>query len=168
MQEDTYYSQYLERRYSTVGKPQQPLDIAQYSKELAAEVIKAVGADKQLSVGPIEGVIRNAQVDDLARRAADSRTLAELFVRPQSWPRIVAAWRESPTLKKEVAELLADGMLEMKNDIPETATLTDLGKTVAERLLARNALWNQAHADFWDEEGKDPGRSRTKPVPPHA
>ena len=152
MQEDTFYSQYLERKYSTPSEQAEPLDVRAYAKELTEHIIKEIGPSVSGSREPIEKVIQDSQLQELVRRRGDNRTLSELFLRPKLWPAITERWENNPVFKEDLESVMADGLITANISNPREAQLTELGRQVAEIAQERGVLFKQNNEEFWNEE----------------
>jgi hypothetical protein len=153
MQEDSYYAQYLDKKYSSEQGSLQPLDISHYAQNLALQIQKSIGKSDDCTRKLIEKVIRDSRTDDLVRWTGRSRTLSELHIRPALWPRVVHKWRNSKELKEDADILATEGLLITKNGDIGTAALTDIGKTIAALAEKEGRLWSQMHKTKWESEG---------------
>lgn len=143
MQEDTFYSKYLERKYSTTSAPTEPVDLEQQFTQLAEDIIAKVSAtvpDKQQAV---VGILRDSEIAQIAERFRSSRTLSELHLYPEDWALIHEMWRESEEFQTDFAALSAAGVVQVPDGVVRNARLTPLGTAVAERIASVNGLWNQ-------------------------
>lgn len=154
MQEDTYYSQYLERKYSTQSELAEPLDIHAYATELTENIIKEIGPSISGRREPIEKVIHDSQLQGLVRRKGNSRTLSELFLRPELWPAMVKLWGEDRGFKIDFESLVIYDLIPDDPSNPLGAHLTELGKQVAEIAQEKGILYSQTKGDKWNKEGQ--------------
>lgn len=153
MQEDTFYSQYLERKYTLERTPVTTPDIEAQSKALAENIIAQIGPAATDRRGPIERLLQNSQLDQLIGRVGDLRTLSELFLRPALWPDIVETYGRSTVFREELNLLRADGVIEFGSEDHREAALTELGRRVAERTQERGQLWQQkVETKIWEEQ----------------
>jgi len=152
MQEDTFYSKYLERKYSTPSGLTEPLDVHAYAKELTENIIKEIGPSVSARREPIEKVIQDSQVQELVRRKGNSRALSELFLRPEHWPARIEHWEYQQAFDEDLHSLIAAGLITVKMENPRRAQLTELGRQVAEIAREEGVLWSQTNTGYWDEE----------------
>lgn len=155
MQEDTFYSQYLERKYSTQSGQAEPLDVRAYAKEVTEHIIQTIGPSVSGSREPIEKLIQDSQLQELVRRRGDSRTLSELFLRPKLWPAIVESWETDSEFRGDLGSLIANGLITSNIRNPRRSQLTELGKRVAEIAQERGVLFSQTNEELWNEEGNE-------------
>jgi len=151
MQEDSFYSRYLERQYSPATNSG-TFDITRYTKQLTSEIVSAIGPHQGSPAVPVERAVRQATIQQLAGRYRFSRTIAELHSRADIWPRIVNMYAESQALRRELDELQRDGIVALETGEPESAKLTPLGGEVASHLEKSGGLWSLRHAKQWADD----------------
>lgn len=145
MQEDTFYSKYLERKYSTPPTPAQPVDLEKELKTVADRIVSQIAETTTNKEEQVVQILKESGISQFAARFRDSRTLSELHLYPNLWPELVDSWRESKDFQQEVEDLVEAGLLEVPNRKLLEATLTPVGTEVAKWLQDKNYLWNQKH-----------------------
>ncbi len=143
MQEDVYYSKYLERQYTTEILPVETANVENQAKEVVERIMKELGPELKERKEPIERIIKGSQVESVARRVGKYRTLSELFLRPHLWPLVVARWKMDKLLGDEVSELIEYGVATMKSRDYTTCKLTAFGQKVAEFARSKGFLFAQ-------------------------
>lgn len=143
MQEDTYYSKYLENKYAgTAVKPKQvnlQNRIQKLGNDIVAQVPKTTDQDKQNVIN----VLKNSELQILSERFQDSRSLSELYMYPNLWHEVVASWENDKYFIEDVEELITEGLATMSNNDFGSLKLTIYGQEIAQRLESKNLLWNQ-------------------------
>lgn len=160
MQEDPFYSHYLERRYSS-SEATPAFDITEFSAQLTKEIAATLEARNSgpRPKTPLEDVVRKAAVEELARRNRPSRTVAELYLRPDLWGKMTQLYAGSGEIERDIEQLKADGLVAMRSTTDLTsASLTPLGREVAALLGQRRELWSDDHQEHWET---DAARART-------
>lgn len=151
MQEDTYYSKYLERKYSTTSIQVKTVDTEKQIIRLANEILAKVTTSAPNKQEQVVRLLKDSEVAQMAERFRLSRTLSELHLYPDDWAALHETWREDPTFQDDVAALSAAGLLMAPDGVVRDAQLTALGKEVAKQLESKGHLWNQEHKRH-DEE----------------
>jgi len=154
MQEDTFYSQYLDRKYSTRPAAPEPLDIQQYVTDLTEHILAVIGPAGADRREPLEKAIETSKLQELVRGMIDNRALAELYVRPALWPALVRRWGDNPAFVEELEALVSNGLAKVDFDDLVATSLTDLGKAVAAEAKGQRNLWNQTNPGLWKRHGK--------------
>lgn len=143
MQEDTYYSQYLERKYSTTLRPREPVDSEKQLARLAQDIVAKVTASLPKKQEEVVRLLKESETAQMADRFENSRALSELHLYPNKGGKLVDRWHEDSYFQEDIAALSTAGLIAIPNNVVRSARLTTLGKEVATRLEADNRLWNQ-------------------------
>jgi hypothetical protein len=157
MQEDVYYSKYLEHQYSSkTDKPDLP-EIDELSKNIADEIVNKLeplpkGKTEKGQTEVVEKIVRKSQLEQITRRLGDVRTLSELYLSPNTWVKIVRQWKEDPIFKDEIERLKQEHLIEIENYDIENSKLTNLGMQVAKNAQEKGILWQQTHEEYWNSQ----------------
>jgi hypothetical protein len=145
MQEDEYYSQYLERttRFESVES---------VTDEVTAKVIERVGPAAEEAREPIRETIRESQLEQMARQMGDYRTISELYLSPETWSSIAYKWYTSHVFQEELRELQIAGLIDNDTTDYRGFRLTETGREVAEIAQQKGLLWKQSHEFKWQQE----------------
>lgn len=147
MQEDSYYSQYLQDKYSdttasfVIENHERPL------QKLAADIVEQVSADpnrdqpKQQEM--VVELLKESEIDHLATRFSGNRSLSELHMYPNLWGELYKKFGGQSSFKRDTEELLDAELIALPSGTPADAELTSIGEAVAKKLEAENRLWNQ-------------------------
>jgi len=155
MQEDSYYSKYLERTYSDrgpqggSGMAEKPLE--ELAQKIVAEVTKGPAGQDARQEKVVE-LLKESEIEHLAERYAASRTLSELHMFPNLWKEITSTWSRNPEFREDLAALREGGLVEFPSDDVDKARLTGVGQAVATRLEKGGKLWNQTHERRFPKE----------------
>ena len=143
MQEDTYYSQYLERKYSGDKKSVSKIEID--TDAVVKEIIAKIDSTKKPleKEKEIKQILRERDTQLIKNEVGGSRTLSELFLYPERWEEIVDSWGEDPFFIKDIQELYKYDLISGNLKRPKTLKLTELGKEISTDLKENNKLWNQ-------------------------
>ena len=148
MQEDTFYSRYLERKYAAPSQPSPPVDFDVHMRNIAEKIVSEisdVGEDKQEH---IVRVLKESEISTLADRFQNNRSLSELYLHSDGWDDVVDCWSKSDSFERDALQLLEAGLMTMRDDDIRTASLTPLGLEIGKELERRESLWNQKHARY--------------------
>lgn len=147
MQEDTYYSKYLERKYST---PPSTKEIIKFQKEEENETDKLVEliTKKLDSKEPnrkleVKSILLENEKNKIQRMVSNSRALSELFLHEDEWSNFSKTWEKDDSFKRDLERLLYFKVIEGDIDHPANINLTKLGKDIASNLNEEKLLWNQ-------------------------
>jgi len=149
MQEDIYYSKYLEDKTKTT-RTQMP-DIESQSRILAESILEQLGPDVEAQKEPIEKILHDSQIEQLIQRVGGSPTLSELYLAQGAWPIFAERWSRSGKFQKEVEDLLRDHIITTSGDDYKSCELTDLGRQVAKISQERGLLWQQNNSGYWEK-----------------
>ena len=165
MQEDSYYSRYLdeERRRNAAPPALTTKDFEKEISQATNKIIESIGAAAHGKEQPIANILRDAQTELLVQKHGSTRVLAELYSSPETWERFVKRFERNGIFKREVNALISDGIATKANDELKEIRLTDLGRTVALQAEEKGSLFSQKKPSFWkrrfkDEEGEPRGR----------
>lgn len=143
MQEDTYYSKWLERKYSSSSIPLKAVDTEEQFLRLANEIVTRVTASIPNKQEQVVRLLKDSEIAQMTERFKSSRSLSELHLYHDEWPLIHEVWRGSAELEKDIAALSAAGLILVPDNVVCNAQLTSLGRAVAEELESQGRLWNQ-------------------------
>jgi len=145
MQEDTFYSKYLERKYSTSASAPEPVNPEEQIRELADRIVSELTETTTDREDHVVKILKESEVSALAYRFRENRTLSELHLYPHLWHEIVDSWSEDSHFKESVSSLIQAGLLAIPEDDVRKASLTSVGTEVAQQLESRKQLWTQEH-----------------------
>ncbi len=149
MQEDTFYSKYLERKYNStpteVEIKKLQIDEEKEVKTTAQLITKQIAVNN--NQGEIENILKERDKLRIQRRIGDSRALSELFLKPDEWKSLVDRWNDSSEFKRDIEELFFYKVIDGDLSNPLSLRLTDLGKEIAETQSRAGLLWNQTRPD---------------------
>lgn len=143
MQEDAYYSKYLEQQYTTETLPTETASVENQAKEVVKQIMNELGPELRERKEPIERIIRSSQVESVAQRVGNNRSLSELFLRPHLWLSVVVRWKNDERFRNAVSNLIEYGAATMKSGDYTTCKLTDFGRKVAEVAESQGILFAQ-------------------------
>jgi hypothetical protein len=142
MQEDVYYSKYLEHKYSR-ARALAPVDIERNIREVAGKILREIPKPEPHQEKRLVEILKESEIEQLKDRFKNSRSLSELYLDPNNWSELVADWRGDPSFHEDVQELRDAGLVLSENDGLDQIKLTEIGRDVALRLESENLLWNQ-------------------------
>ncbi|OWP83000.1 hypothetical protein BWK59_12825 [Flavobacterium davisii] len=150
MQEDTYYSKYLERKYNGKNESQasktQQIDIEKERKATAEIISKELGdIQPPEKKAKIEDILKNRDKEKLKKKIGDSRALSQLFLHEDKWELFVETWKKDKSFNRDIEELYFFDAIKGDINNPEKISLTKIGKEIAENLSEEKLLWNQKH-----------------------
>lgn len=151
MQEDAFYSKYLERKYTTQSKIDS-VDLEKNIKSLAEKILGEIPKPSGLQTERVEQILKESEIGQLVDRFEDNRTLSEVFLHNDGWTEIVEAWSDDPSFQKEITDLKVSGLLTFKDDDIKRPKLTPIGKAVAERLAQDKRLWNNKNERYFPKK----------------
>jgi hypothetical protein len=159
MQEDSYYSKYLEKTYSDTPRSATPLNVEKPLRELAekivAEVAKAATVGEQGQEEKVVALLRDSGIDYLADKFSSSRTLSELYMYPNLWTELVKSWGKDEAFIADLTALVDAGLIELPDQNVERAKFSSMGKAVASRLETKGKLWNQNNTRHMEHTKKN-------------
>ena len=145
MQEDTFYSKYIERKYSQNTVAFQPVDPERQLSRLAEDIVAKVTAGLPNKEEQVIRLLKESEVSQMAERFQNSRALSELHLNVQDWELFHERWHENIQFQQDIAALSAAGLLHTPDGLVANARLTSLGTAVAQQLASDGKLWNQHH-----------------------
>lgn len=149
MQEDSYYADYLQKKDSDTPAQAVPAKAKRPLRELAADIVAQVSTepiqDQPKQQEKVEELLRDSEVNYLAKRFSDNRALSELQMFPNLWGELVNEFGTVSTFKGEIDKLVDVGLVALPSGTPVDAKLTSIGKEVAKKLEDEDGLWNQRH-----------------------
>jgi hypothetical protein len=155
MQEDSYYSQYLEREkhYSQliISKDDSAKMAEDEISETTDKIVKTLGEAGIGKEKPIQKILRQSQFDTLVSKLGGSRTLAELYKRPELWNELVKEYKDNEVFTADVNLLRTEGIVTMKGEDYRQVRLTRLGRQVAETAEKEEKLFSQIQKSHWDK-----------------
>ena len=156
MQEDVYYSKYLEYQYVKQSVPPETPDVETQIKKVTKNILDQLGPGQEQRREPIEQILKTSQVEQIATRLGGNRSLSELYLRPHHWPAIVLKWKDSPAFQESLSGLIDDGLATMDNEDYLTCKLTSLGIQVAKNAQNNNSLFAQRDSMkiVWEREDR--------------
>jgi hypothetical protein len=152
MQEDTFYSKYLERKYndSQTGKEVKKLreEDEIETKEVVDLISKEITSDNTNKKEKIESIIRNRDKQRIEKRINESRALSQLYLHKDSWNNFIDRWGNDSNFKKDLEELFFYKAIDGDISNPSKIKLTKLGEEIATKLSENRTLWNQKHINI--------------------
>lgn len=152
MQEDSYYSQYLDKTYSAKPPPSQSVDTEKPLRELAGKIVSQVSSlptqEESAQEAKVVELLKDSEIEYASDRFKDSRSLSELHMYPDVWKELVASWGESRDFRQDLDELVGAGLAIVLNNSIEQTKLSPLGKAVATRLESEKKLWNMTNSRY--------------------
>lgn len=149
MQEDTFYSKYLERKYNDSQSVKEVKKMREEdekeTKEIVEMISKEISSNHTDKKEKIETIIRNRDKQRIEKILADSRALSQLFLKSDTWQEFVEKWGKSSSFKREIEELFFYKVIDGDINHPTKIRLTKLGEEIAEKLSEKKILWNQKH-----------------------
>ena len=145
MQEDTYYSKYLERKFSERTDNTFQEDLDDHFQNLTDKVLAQIPTTTTEEKESVSKILKESELDFHAKNFVQSRTLSELFLYRDSWNEIVDNWKKSNDFKDDISHLSIEGLIDFPDNDLMKINLTDIGKKVAEQLFSKELLWNQLY-----------------------
>jgi|GEM_PF-1549361 hypothetical protein len=148
MQKDTYYSEYLQRKYndnSTTVAKESKVDTDKYVKEILAKIESAQQPKEKEK--EIEEIIKRRDFENIKRQVRKSRTLSELYLHPNGWKELVDSWGDDRSFKKDLEDLQRLNLIQGSMKNLNTIRLNKFGKEIAQELEKERELWNQIHKE---------------------
>jgi hypothetical protein len=149
MQEDTYYSKYLERKYnsSTIQRQIEQVQVVEEKEtENVAELItKKLTDSKKDKKTEIESILKERDKQRIQRRIGESRALSEIYLYPEKWSDLIKRWGKNEDFNRDIEELYFYGVIQGDLHDPISIKLTPLGKEVAKKLEEEKKLWHHTH-----------------------
>lgn len=146
MQEDSYYSEYLQKKYSDKPESVTALTVERPLGELAEKIVAQVSAeldDQPQQQKKVVELLKDSEVEYLAKRFSSNRTLSELYMFPNLWDELVKSWGDNGSFLRDISLMTDSGLIELPSENPKDAKLTNIGEAVAKKLEGEKKLWNQ-------------------------
>ena len=146
MQEDTYYSKYLENKKSINDRnaivPPTATEIAKEIIDKTSKISKPKDKEKLIEI-----ILKEKEKNIAIEKVGSSRTLSELYLYPHDWKSIVGRWKNDNAFLNDI-----DLNYEYKTIVGnpaklESIKLSDLGKEIAKEMNEKNQLWHQLNRD---------------------
>lgn len=166
MQEDSYYAQYLERekQFTFEARPSSVDAAEKEVVQISEKIVESLGPAAKGKEEPIAEILRKSQHELLVHKHGRSRTLAELYLAPETWRILVAEFGKSRAFIRDVEGLLEDGLAEKKYRGYRNVKLTDLGRQIAKQAEESGNLFSQRSRNFWEKSRKRLARMSTEVV----
>lgn len=145
MQEDSFYSQHLERKYSAMKMDSPPIDLEKNVREIAHRILSKIPKQEPGQEERVFEILKASGIDQLKKRFENSRTLSEIFVFADKWAQLLEQWGENPMFLAEVEDLQAAGLVHFKDNSLREPELTEIGREVASQLEKEKKLWHQTN-----------------------
>lgn len=136
LQDDTHYAEYVNKK-TQPPRTDRLAELEDRSKQLA----ETLQLDGQAAEEGLRESLVSSEVESLVATDGFKRTLFELYVRPTQWPKVVSQFGHTRQFELEMAELVRDGLVELSDHSAKSATLTELGKLVAQAAQDSGALY---------------------------
>lgn len=151
MQEDSYYSRFLEReeRFTQVARPSTVAVVESEVKQASERIVQTLGPAAVGKEEPIAAILRESQFELLVARHGGSRALSELFLSPETWRAVVKEFGKDDTFVRDIDGLLEDGLATKKYKGYTRAALTGLGRKVAQQAQVEEKLFSQTRPQMW-------------------
>lgn len=158
MQEDKFYAKYLEHEYEKKQIPpvQDLKTITAQTKVISEKIYELLSSGGLKSKEKVEQVILDSQITQIAHRFGMSRTLSELYYRPELWPNLVNRWKDSHKFQNDIRALVTEGLAEIIDDDINSCKISEMGIQVAREGERIGILYpmSSRNKDFWEQEGK--------------
>lgn len=158
MQEDSYYSDYLNRKNDEVSKEpldedKITLDIDRKVEELSQKISELAKSEPENLKERVKDLISDEKIAELSMLYGDSRSLSELYLRKEAWFEIVKKWLNSDVFQEDIKKLTEAGLINTGGNTPFSAKLTSLGQQVAQNAEKYNKLFAQTKPEFfWGQD----------------
>lgn len=154
MQEDVYYSKYLEYQQTDKSVARKAPDIEAQIENITRKIVKELGSSEELSSEPIKRILHDSEIEQITDRLAGSRSLSELFLRPQHWSALVDTYGHLPGFVEDITRLIEASIVTMVNGDYYSCKLTEFGTQVAKDAQRLGFLFAQEQTNrlFWEKE----------------
>lgn len=136
LQDDMHYAKYVNKR-TQPHHSDRLAELEDRSRKLA-ETLQLEGSAAE---DDLRDSLVSSEVESLVAADGFKRTLFELYVRPAQWAKVVSQFGHTRQFELEMAELTRDGLVELSDHNAKSASLTELGKLVAQEAQNRGALY---------------------------
>ncbi|MBH1830955.1 hypothetical protein I5W42_05690 [Stenotrophomonas maltophilia] len=154
MQEDHYYSKFLDEERKVKGAPQLEQNFDQEIAKTVERIVASLGASARGKEKPISDILHQGQVESLSIKHGGSRSLSELLTASQNWEKLIARFGGDPLFEGEFEGLVKDGLVWVKDGDRKTARLTRLGRLVAKHAQRAGKMFYQLKPDRWSKMQK--------------
>ena len=155
MQEDSYYSDYLNRKTLSDGSSKESREeINKRIESLSNKISELAESDVSNLSDEIKNLISEDKLEQMTERHGNSRILSELFMRPHKWNKIVERWGSETAFNKEIVDADFSGLVDFPRDDSKNAALTELGKEISTRAQKKGILFAQTHKEYFEKEFK--------------
>jgi hypothetical protein len=146
MQADEFYSKYLENKYSgekegITAKSKESLE--DKSSEIAQKIIDSLGPELITKKTELEKVIKDVGYERIKARIKESRSLSELYIRPNKFNVLVDKFIDHKSFIRDIEMLELEGLVTFRGNDFKSSVLTSLGKKIAKEFKSERVLWNQ-------------------------
>ena len=144
MQEDSFYSKYLEKKYTDSEKNlTTEVDLKEQFKALADDITSKIEEGTEGKSEKVFQAIFDSRISSLKKRFKSSRTISELYLHADSWNELVEEWELDEAFQQEITTLSGNGMIEFPSSNYSKIELTEIGREVAQSLERDEDLWHQ-------------------------
>jgi hypothetical protein len=150
MQEDSYYSDYLNRK-----NDQQSFVYTQFpDNEIETKRISILAESKPENFNEqVKELISDEKIDELTDIAGNSRSLSELYLKPERWFDVVEKWKDDRAFKEDLDEAIKHKLIVLENNNQFNAKLTELGRKAAEKAESKVMLFAQKNSSYFEHGG---------------
>lgn len=147
MQEDTYYSKYLERKYSSINEKDKDIKLQIDTDKVVKDIVSKINTTQATKdqEKEIKQILKERDLQLIKNDIGSSRTLSELYLYPDKWEELVKSWEGDDSFNKDNEQIYKYGLIKGKLSNPKSLKLTELGEKIASELELENRLWNQNH-----------------------
>jgi len=156
MQEDSYYSDYLNRKndqQSFVYTQFPDNEIETKISELSNRISVLAQSKPENFNEQVKELISDEKIDELTGIAGNSRSLSELYLKPERWSDVVEKWKDDRAFKEDLDEAIKHKLIVLENNNQFNAKLTELGRKVAEKAESRVVLFAQTNSSYFEHGG---------------
>ncbi|MEQ1512198.1 MAG: hypothetical protein ABL934_05900 [Lysobacteraceae bacterium] len=154
MQEDSFYSKYLEFEKAPLRSEEASDFLKSQMEKAVTEIVSALGMGKEQDQATVAEILEKSSIEVFVYKHGTRRTLSELFLCIEMWPRVVEKWQDNNSFIKSTDALIEDGLI-VKSESYSSARLTDVGRKVAEMAESRGLLFSQKKKIRWKETRED-------------
>jgi hypothetical protein len=149
MQEDIYYSKYLEQKYSTEKNVISQFNLEEQAmKKLVDNIVKEIGPAADHKKQQVEQLVQNSDILSMASGIGENRTLSELYLYPEKWSKIVGDYIDDYAFNADIESLVEGGLVVMKRGDLRSCELTARGRQIAELAEKNSNLWHQRRGGY--------------------
>ncbi len=159
MQEDSYYSEHLARRYSSSTDESGNNAHKPSLEKIAESIITTVSQNKNSNTPKrqqaVLEILKESELEYLRKKFSENRSLSEIYLYPNLWAELVSEWGDNEEFIKQCKLLVTTGLISYPVDKLNQVQLTKLGEKVAKSIEAEGKLWNQnneRHMTDWKDK----------------